>query len=139
VCWSSSKRTSSSSHWKLTCSRHGIAEKIAELALNNMFKMCSHILFNFSCGITKYLDHHCLKWKSFYEINALNWIETSNNPSKKASLSSTLHSSHWRFCFVSGVLVFVSFAEKEQEISRSFICNYESKVSTFTRIYYVHV
>jgi hypothetical protein len=29
------KRTSSSSHWKLTCSRHIIAEKIAEMGLNN--------------------------------------------------------------------------------------------------------
>ena len=28
VCWSSTKRTSSSSHWKLTCSYHGIAEKL---------------------------------------------------------------------------------------------------------------
>jgi hypothetical protein len=26
ACWSSTKRTSSSSHWKLTCSRHDIAE-----------------------------------------------------------------------------------------------------------------
>ena len=25
-CWSSTKQTSSSSHWKLTCSRHDIAE-----------------------------------------------------------------------------------------------------------------
>lgn len=38
---------------------------------------------------------------------------TSNNPSKKASLSSTLQSSHWRFCFVSGVFVFVSLARKQ--------------------------
>jgi hypothetical protein len=28
ACWSSTKRTSSSSHWKLTCSRHDIAEKL---------------------------------------------------------------------------------------------------------------
>ena len=28
VCWSSTKWTSSSSHWKLTCSRHNIAEKL---------------------------------------------------------------------------------------------------------------
>jgi hypothetical protein len=28
VCWSSTKRTSSSSHWKLTCSRHVIDEKL---------------------------------------------------------------------------------------------------------------
>jgi hypothetical protein len=28
VCWSSTKRTSSSSHWKLTCSRYDIAEKL---------------------------------------------------------------------------------------------------------------
>jgi hypothetical protein len=27
ACWSSTKRTSSSSHWKLTCSRHDIAGK----------------------------------------------------------------------------------------------------------------
>jgi len=26
ACWSRTKRTSSSSHWKLTCSRHDIAE-----------------------------------------------------------------------------------------------------------------
>jgi hypothetical protein len=32
VCWSSTKWTSSSSHWKLTCSRHHIAENSA---LNN--------------------------------------------------------------------------------------------------------
>jgi hypothetical protein len=31
-CWCSTQWTSSSSHWKLTCSRHDIAEK---LALNN--------------------------------------------------------------------------------------------------------
>jgi hypothetical protein len=28
ACWSSKKRTSSSSDWKLTCSRHDIAEKL---------------------------------------------------------------------------------------------------------------
>ena len=28
VCWSRTKRISSSSHWKLTCSRHDIAEKV---------------------------------------------------------------------------------------------------------------
>ena len=28
ACWSSTKRTSSSSHWKLTCSRHDTAEKL---------------------------------------------------------------------------------------------------------------
>ena len=28
VCWSSTKRTPSSSHWKLTCSRHDIADKL---------------------------------------------------------------------------------------------------------------
>ena len=33
ACWSSAKRTSSSSHRKLTCSRHDIADK-AELALS---------------------------------------------------------------------------------------------------------
>jgi hypothetical protein len=27
-CWSSTKRSSSSSHWKLACSRHDIAEKL---------------------------------------------------------------------------------------------------------------
>ena len=35
MCWSSTKQTTSSSHCKLTCSRHDIPEKIAELALNN--------------------------------------------------------------------------------------------------------
>ena len=34
-CWFSTKRTSSSSHYTLICSRHDIAKKIAELALNN--------------------------------------------------------------------------------------------------------
>ena len=28
ACWSRTKRTSSSSHWKLTCFRHSIAEKL---------------------------------------------------------------------------------------------------------------
>jgi len=28
ACWSSTKRTLSSSHWKLTCSRHDIAENL---------------------------------------------------------------------------------------------------------------
>jgi hypothetical protein len=28
ACWSSTKRTSSSSHWKLTCSRHDITKKL---------------------------------------------------------------------------------------------------------------
>jgi hypothetical protein len=31
ACCSSTKRTSSSSHWKLTCSRHDIAEKLLNL------------------------------------------------------------------------------------------------------------
>jgi hypothetical protein len=35
VCSSSTKRTSSSFHWNLTCSRLYMAEQIAELALNN--------------------------------------------------------------------------------------------------------
>ena len=34
ACWSSTKRTSPSYHWKLTWSRHDRARKIAELALN---------------------------------------------------------------------------------------------------------
>ena len=34
ACWSSTKRTSSSSsHWKLTCSRHDIAEKIVNIGV----------------------------------------------------------------------------------------------------------
>ena len=37
ACWSSTRRTSSSSsHWKLTCSRHDIAKKIVELALSTI-------------------------------------------------------------------------------------------------------
>ena len=35
LCWSRTKRTSSSFHWKLNSSRHDIAENIGELALNN--------------------------------------------------------------------------------------------------------
>jgi hypothetical protein len=34
--WSSTKRTSSSSHWKLTCSRHDVAEKLLNVALNTI-------------------------------------------------------------------------------------------------------
>ena len=33
--WSRTKRTSSSSHWKLTCSRHDIAEKLLSSLNNN--------------------------------------------------------------------------------------------------------
>ena len=43
ACWSRTKRTSSSSHWKLTCSRYDIAKNIAELSLNNIH----HLFINF--------------------------------------------------------------------------------------------
>jgi hypothetical protein len=33
ACWSRTKHTSSSSHWKLTCSRHDIAEKLLNLLI----------------------------------------------------------------------------------------------------------
>jgi hypothetical protein len=36
ACWSSTKRTSSSYHWKLTCSRHDIAEKLLNLRLTTI-------------------------------------------------------------------------------------------------------
>ena len=36
VCWYSARPTSSSSHWKLTCSRHDIAEKL----LHSLTKTC---------------------------------------------------------------------------------------------------
>ena len=43
VCWSRTKRTSSSSsHWKWTCSRHDIAENIAELALKTITHSLTH-------------------------------------------------------------------------------------------------
>ena len=35
ACWSRTNWTSSSSHYKLTCSRHDMAAKIVELAFNN--------------------------------------------------------------------------------------------------------
>ena len=39
ACWSSTKRTSSSSHRKLTCPRHNVAEIFAELSLSNTHKL----------------------------------------------------------------------------------------------------
>ena len=42
ACWSSTNRTSSSSHWKLTCSSPWYSWKIADLSLNN-----NHSLTNF--------------------------------------------------------------------------------------------
>jgi hypothetical protein len=38
ACWSSTKRISSSSYWKLTCSRHDIAEKIAKNLIFSNFR-----------------------------------------------------------------------------------------------------
>jgi hypothetical protein len=43
ACWSSTKQISSSSHWKLTCSRHDIAEKLL-------------------CGVGQQSLKHSLKW-----------------------------------------------------------------------------
>ena len=53
------KWTSSSSHWKLTCSRHIIAEKIAELGLNN-----NHLsLTNYWADDTERQIVHKLKYR----------------------------------------------------------------------------
>jgi hypothetical protein len=46
ACWSRTKRTSSSSHWKLTCSCHDIAEKL----LNWRQTTINHPLYTFSFG-----------------------------------------------------------------------------------------
>ena len=43
MCWSRTKRTSSSSHWKLTCSRHDIAEKL----LNWRWATITHYIVTF--------------------------------------------------------------------------------------------
>jgi hypothetical protein len=37
ACWSSTKLTSSSSHWKLTCSRHDITEELLNLVHTHSF------------------------------------------------------------------------------------------------------
>ena len=50
TCWSRTKRTSSSSHWKLTCSRHGIAGKIAEMALNNNHSLTHSLTHSYTLG-----------------------------------------------------------------------------------------
>lgn len=44
-------------------------------------------------------------------------MQTSNNASKKASLSSELHSSHCLFVFVSGVLILVSFGAEKRTLN----------------------
>jgi hypothetical protein len=46
-CWSNTKRTSSSSHWILTCSRHDIAEKIADLALKSTHSLTHSLTHSF--------------------------------------------------------------------------------------------
>ena len=62
MCWSNTQRTSSSFHWKLTCSHHKIAEKIAELALNN-----NHSLTHF------YLlpQNPSSNWYHFFSLQSL--------------------------------------------------------------------
>ena len=52
ACWSSTKQTSSSSQWNLTCSRHDIAEQIAELVVfnNNHSLIPKNVLFSFFIG-----------------------------------------------------------------------------------------
>jgi hypothetical protein len=55
ACWSSTKRTSSSSHWQLTCSRHDIAENcwVKEQSLNH-----SHIVVNCEENVKQTGDLH---------------------------------------------------------------------------------
>ena len=43
ACWSDIKRTSSSSHWKLTCYRHDIAEKLLCYKYKHLF---THLTWN---------------------------------------------------------------------------------------------
>ena len=55
VCWSSTKQTSSSFHWKLTCFRHEITEKLQSWRYTTI----THSL------IVKLFDHYlcsCLYW-----------------------------------------------------------------------------
>ena len=60
VCWSSTKQSSSSSHWKLTCSRHDIAETIAELALRK--QSLTHSLSCIWYNINTYLFDSWRRW-----------------------------------------------------------------------------
>ena len=75
VCWSSTKRTSSSSHRKLSCSRHDIAEKLLSWnestitdILNDTFvcRMCekgSTCIFHWEIQDVK--SNFCFMWKTF--------------------------------------------------------------------------
>ena len=68
--WSSTKRTSSSYHWKLTCSRHDITEKIAEMALNNNHSPALSVfdLISIVYNINEMNTHLCIFSHSFQFI-----------------------------------------------------------------------
>jgi hypothetical protein len=80
VCWSSTKWTSSSFHWKLTCSRHDIAKKIAELALNNSYLLTDFTLLQ----VRPCISCWNLLWKRF--LGMLGLI-TYNDKATQSSIS----------------------------------------------------
>ena len=80
MCWSSTKRTSSPSHWKLTCSRHDIAGwKIAEFGVKQQ-SLTSHTneISSYNAFIYNFLIRRIWSWrrkrllKTFYDRKA--WI-----------------------------------------------------------------
>jgi hypothetical protein len=50
VCWSRTKRSSSSSNWKLTCSRHNIAEKVLNWRYVTITRSLNESILDFLCG-----------------------------------------------------------------------------------------
>jgi hypothetical protein len=56
ACWSSTKRTSSSSHRKLTCSRHDIAAKLLNWREAKITHSLTHSLYKYILGLYFSLD-----------------------------------------------------------------------------------
>ena len=78
MCWSSTKQISSSSRWKLTCSRHDIAEKL----LNWSFKNNNHSLTHSSTKWTSSLFHWKLICSLYHDIaEKISEMALNNNQS----------------------------------------------------------
>jgi hypothetical protein len=73
ACWSSTMQTSSSSHWKLTCSCHDIAEKLLNWRKQQWL---THLMFRslkFSTLSNKTITFDLITDRIFVILNSWNW------------------------------------------------------------------
>ena len=74
ACWSCTKRTSSSSHWKLTCSHKWYSWKIAEFVLNNNHALTHVLILGFQLTFMMFIYCQIYWYHMILHINHLTFM-----------------------------------------------------------------